>query len=124
MSIKNYYKKNKGRLKAYQREWTKKNPEKNAKSTREYNARSRKALVDLLGGKCVRCGFNDPRALQVDHVNGGGTKDIKEMTGMKNIEITRRVLSGSKEYQLLCANCNWIKRVENNETRRLKKDNV
>lgn len=27
----------------------------------------------------------------------------------------RRVLTNSSEYQLLCANCNWIKRSENNE---------
>jgi hypothetical protein len=129
---KRYYQKNRDKLKAHQKEWAKNNkdkvnatqrkrvrthPELNRKHTREYNARVRKSLIELLGGKCVRCGFDDPRALQIDHIHGGGSQDVKAMTGMKNIQFMKRVLAGSTEYQLLCANCNWIKRAENNEVR-------
>lgn len=32
--------------------------------------------------------------------------------------ILRRVIEGSKEYQILCANCNWVKRVERGESRK------
>lgn len=35
-----------------------------------YNHNNRELLFDLLGGKCCRCGFDDVRALQVDHKNG------------------------------------------------------
>lgn len=67
----------------------------------------------------MRCGFDDVRALQIDHVNGGGTKELKG-GGAKlgayywNVVI-KSVLNNENKYQLLCANCNWIKRVENNE---------
>lgn len=87
-----------------------------ASYTRRYNARIRKMLIELLGGHCVKCGFSDSRALQVDHINGGGSKENKNLKGMKNVQILKKVLGGSKEYQLLCANCNWIKRFENDET--------
>ena len=30
----------------------------------------RKKIFDSLGGVCIRCGFSDERALQVDHVEG------------------------------------------------------
>ena len=35
-------------------------------------------------GKCMICGFTDPRALQIDHVNGGGAKERKERTYIGN----------------------------------------
>ena len=79
--------------------------------------RFRNLRIDVLlalGGVCARCGFDDIRALQVDHINGGGNRDRRENGGHKNIynEIVR---GGVEGYQLLCANCNWIKRDENNE---------
>ena len=69
----------------------------------------------ILGDKCVRCGFSDPRALQIDHIDGGGNREIKKIGTYR---IYYKILKGqTSEYQLLCANCNWIKRVENKETR-------
>lgn len=38
---------------------------------RSYQKR-RTQVLRALGGKCVQCGFCDPRALQIDHVDGGG----------------------------------------------------
>jgi hypothetical protein len=72
----------------------------------------RKLSLELLGGKCVKCGFSDTRALQIDHVNGGGTKER-----VKDSRIAEKnVINGNTtDYQLLCANCNWIKRFENKE---------
>lgn len=63
-----------------------------------------------LGGKCVWCGFNDVRALQIDHVNGGGVKELRSWN--HQIPYYKKVVreSDSGIYQLLCANCNWIKR--------------
>jgi hypothetical protein len=62
---------------------------------------------------CIRCGFTDSRALQIDHVHGGGAQELKRIhTDM----YYRKVLADTEgTYQLLCANCNWIKRHENNE---------
>lgn len=91
-------------------------PNRDAK-WKAWRQRTKKAIHDLLGGKCVRCGFEDSRALQIDHVNGGGAEEVKATTGNYQVMILRSILSGSKKYQLLCANCNWIKRVERNEVR-------
>ncbi len=75
----------------------------------------REQVLDTLGRKCVHCGYNtDVRALQIDHVNGGGSQERKKLT--YGIPYYRRILesvqSNSGEYQVLCANCNVIKRME------------
>lgn len=72
--------------------------------------------LEVLGNVCVRCGFDDVRALQIDHVNGGGSQErLKE----DNRRMYVRIAGGDTEgYQVLCANCNWIKRSENNENGR------
>lgn len=90
--------------------------EKRRQNSREYFRKVREATLDLLGGKCLRCDFSDRRALQIDHVNGGGTKDKETIRGVYYKSVINSFLEGEGKYQLLCANCNWIKRVEQNET--------
>jgi hypothetical protein len=76
----------------------------------------RHSILEVLGLKCVRCGFIDIRALQIDHVNGGGRKENRATSGLGYYKkILSRILAGSKEFQILCANCNWIKKFENKE---------
>ncbi len=72
-------------------------------------------IILALGGKCVRCGFDDIRALQIDHINGGGTKDRAAFKNTYQYEkyVFEHLDSGG--YQVLCANCNWIKRDEMQE---------
>ncbi len=75
----------------------------------------RQRLLDHFGRVCARCGFDDERALQLDHVNGGGKAEI---IAKGTYGVYRKALQvPAGEYQLLCANCNWIKRVENREER-------
>lgn len=102
--------------KEYEQEYHRVNYIKRREATRRYNQKKRAELISVLGGKCVKCGFDDVRALQVDHINGGGSKDNANTSGMKNKVMLDRIKSGDKSYQLLCANCNWIKRFNNNET--------
>ncbi len=79
----------------------------------KYYAFSRKELLKKLGAKCARCGFTDWRALQIDHIKGDGNKERMSTSRSK---IFRMILDDHGErYQILCANCNWIKRYENNE---------
>lgn len=72
-------------------------------------------IFSVLGDRCVMCGFSDKRALQMDHINGrnGGPKsgnvDKRYKFVRENEEEAKRV------YQILCANCNFIKRVERQE---------
>jgi hypothetical protein len=84
----------------------------------QYNQK-RKAALKLLGNKCKRCGFSDKRALQIDHVYGDGAEERRQY-GPRTIEVICEKIIGGEgngRYQLLCANCNCIKRVENNEAR-------
>lgn len=77
-------------------------------------AKLKQTIYEKLGNTCSRCGFSDPRALQIDHVRGGGNK---EHTVVKNAhKYLRKVIEDTEGlYQILCANCNWIKRHENQE---------
>ena len=82
-----------------------------------YHDKLRNEVLDKLGGKCVKCGFADRRALQIDHVNGNGLADRKLYTnGGSSWSFLKAVLRDKEgKYQLLCANCNWIKKSENKE---------
>lgn len=77
---------------------------------REYNDRMKAAVYDLLGRKCVECGMEDVRALQIDHVSGSGCQDRKKSRSNYYKHVLQGILSSPGKYQVLCANCNWIKR--------------
>ena len=81
-------------------------------------AKYRKFLIKLLGGKCIKCNFNDIRALQLDHINGNGLREIKKFNGGGTMYLyyKRNTNEAKEKLQILCANCNWIKRYENDET--------
>lgn len=74
-------------------------------------------VFHLLGAKCIRCGFDDIRALQIDHIDGGGNHDARTRSGGV-LAFYKRILADPSGYQVLCANCNWIKRSENDENGR------
>ena len=100
---------------AYQREWTNRpeNKDRVRRQNRDKRRRLRQQALDALGGRCVRCGFDDPRALQVDHVNDDGHADRQALGASWFGKIMRAIRDGERDkYQLLCANCNWIKRAE------------
>lgn len=83
------------------------------------------AAIAALGGKCAHCGFTDERALQFDHVHGDGHKDVRpsDAAGRRQRKSVglgtyyKRIAEHREpgRFQLLCANCNWIKRSENEE---------
>lgn len=83
-------------------------------------------IIRLLGGKCANpynllphpdwC--NDRACLQIDHINGDGYKERKLYPYKVIKVILEKIKVGSKDYQLLCANCNWIKREKNKENNR------
>ena len=77
--------------------------------------RLRRTVLQVLGDKCKICGFSDYRALQIDHIKGGGSKERKEkgFSSQFHRHVLNNFLNGENKYQLLCANCNWIKRFEN-----------
>jgi len=104
----------------YQKRYSASHKEEANLRMRRWNKKTRLALLALLGNKCIKCGIDDYRVLQIDHINGGGTKEYDDVkTGTKKANYNRflikKILDGSAEYQILCSNCNWIKRHENQE---------
>lgn len=121
-----YYRVNTERFKAYSRKHYEKN-HLESQSWSQANGIKRDGKTYLqywriealkaLGNKCKRCGFIDVRALQIDHVDGGGTKVLRRVnsyTYYRKIALMNEE-DRNKKYQCLCANCNWIKRYTNKE---------
>lgn len=91
-------------------------PGRYADIRRRYTARLRDAIFKKYGDKCVKCGFSDRRALQIDHIAGGGTYERRVLFKNGCNSYWAHILKDvSGKYQLLCANCNSIKRHENKE---------
>jgi hypothetical protein len=71
----------------------------------------------LYEDKCARCGITDERVLDFDHIIAYSTDKNQERN---SYNIHRGLVDGEipkSEYQVLCRNCNHIKRLENNENR-------
>jgi len=114
--LQEYYQRNKAKYDQRTRDYYRKNPEKRNLVYKKL----RDNLLEIFDYKCSRCGFSDIRALQIDHKEGQGHQEILKYGSsfkmyrfyLNNLEIAREKL------QILCANCNWIKRSENHEVRR------
>lgn len=85
-----------------------------AKQQREHAIQRRAETLERLGNQCVHCGFSDSRALQIDHKHGNGKKERVQLK-QNRIAFYKQVALHPELYQILCANCNWIKRAENHE---------
>jgi hypothetical protein len=97
------------------------NPEKFKERARQEGIRLKKETLRAYGGtKCAQCGFNDIRALQLDHINNDGYQERElVMEGWGHYRKLRKKGFPNKDrYQVLCANCNWIKRAEHYEEQR------
>lgn len=125
--FKEYYKTHKKRIKKATRLYTKTHPRMVDKAVESWRKKNRVryltsqyirriAIKDIayktLGGYKCKCGFSDPRALQIDHIKGGGSR-AKHTTG----QVYSLVIKYPERFQVLCSNCNWIKRYENKEVK-------
>lgn len=87
-------------------------PEQERAYFRSHSKQQRLKAIKFLGKVCIRCGFSDERALQFDHKIAILRSRNRPFS---TYQIASQILKGSKDFQLLCANCNWIKRMENRE---------
>jgi hypothetical protein len=60
----------------------------------------RRHLIDFLGGKCVVCGIDNPRMLQLDYIPGRYTPKH----GHRHPRYPAYVRKHREDFQLLCAN--------------------
>ena len=120
---------------AYRQQWLKnRNNQSLIESARihrlEYTNRRKIEFLNLvkkyLGDKCsnpdclIQGGCTDWRCLQIDHINGGGTASRRHFRNGFNERLyyIKHPEKITENLQILCANCNWIKRVTNNELKR------
>lgn len=101
-------------IKEYERKKLLKKSDKprNIKNREEY-AIHKKLAFEILGGFiCVHCGFKDHRALDLDHIHGKGALDRKSRKRHDGffIEIIENPDESKKKFQILCRNCNEIKK--------------
>ncbi len=111
-----WYQRNKERFTARQRKWNEANKERRIQRGIIYRATIKTKVLTHYGNgilACVKCGFNDIRALSLDHINGGGSKERRSLT----FHTYKYLIDNNypQGYQTLCMNCQWIKRVENHE---------
>jgi len=105
-----YRKAHKVVLKNKKHEWY----ERRKKDIRQRDRLLRLRVLEKLGGKCAKCGFSDLRALQVDHVQNNGYEERKQLHWRKYYKIILNLTDEElkRNYQLLCANCNWIRKYD------------
>lgn len=110
----------KPRLRALGRRSYVKNREKVRAYGKQYRTKIRMKILSHYGGsppKCARCGYTDFRALTIDHIEGGGGKHYQNLGG-SGFYFHRWIIQNNfpPGLQILCMNCQWIKRWENKET--------
>ena len=117
-----YYLANKEQIKEAFRKWKEANPELHRKRLSGYNKKRYRAyqlevFTHYSNGtmRCAHCGFNDIRALSIDHINGGGEK-ARRKSGAGG-QYYRWLINNNfpEGLQVLCMNCQFIKRHTNNE---------
>ena len=112
-----YYLKNRERCNAATRRSYQKHK---VERRRHDNARRRETRIEVLayyGGDklaCVKCGFNDGRALSIDHIAGGGKQAERDRRGTA-LAPWLKYRGYPEGYQTLCMNCQFIKKIEEKE---------
>ena len=113
-----YNKKHKKERTKYMKKWRGKNRERDSQNKKQRRESLKKQIFELLGKICIKCKFSDEKALEIDHIHGNGREERKKFRSCSITylnHIFKELRAGSKDYQLLCANCNRIKEYENNE---------
>ncbi len=92
---------------------------------KHYAQKLKGILFQILGGpRCssasclVPGGCSDIRCLQFDHINGGGSADMRRFRNPAEMYryYSKHPEDAKKTLQVLCANCNWIKRYDKEES--------
>lgn len=115
-----YYLKHKKEIQIAHKNYYRKHKKDYTRRTKESRHKLRIEIIEFLGGKCTNPfgqhsePYIDIRCLQIDHIRGNGHKE-KKIIGVDTPKFYQRIRNHPKDYQLLCANCNWIKRWENKE---------
>lgn len=81
----------------------------------DYYNRKLEVLTHYGDGKlaCVLCGFDDVRALSIDHINGGGAKHIRSLHKPFYQWLIEEAYPIG--YRTLCMNCQWVTKAQRSQ---------
>jgi hypothetical protein len=74
-------------------------------------------LTHYSGGqpKCAHCNCHDDRVLTIDHINGNGNKHRRNIGAGTGFYAWLKRNNFPEGFQVLCMNCNWLKRMESDK---------
>jgi hypothetical protein len=107
-------------MRGYMIEWRKRrresadyDQEEERRKWREQHKKVREKAMERLGGKIyVNCGCDDFSILEINHINGGGRKALKQT---QNRQLYRQIVNDKvdlNEYNVLCRVCNALHYVQ------------
>src|SRR5712664_2744330 len=82
------------------------NPTLSRRNAKRVYWKVRKQAILILGGKCVKCSETDWRVLQINHKNGGGAKELREIHPQTFYLRIVQGLRSTEDLELMCANDN------------------
>lgn len=91
--------------------------ERRAEKQLRNKIRSLQAVSCSTQPKCQKCGESDIRVLHINHINGGGSKEHKEL---KAHGLRKAIIEGKRDtvdLNVLCANCNTLFEYERGRVR-------
>ncbi len=89
------------------RAYRKKHPERIRAYSRKWSQKLKRTIIELYGGNCNCCGETELEFLSIDHIKGGGRKELRKL----NIRVTsfyrwlRKQPLNRRRYRVLCMNC-------------------
>lgn len=95
-------------MRAYMKRWRKNHPHYDRDRMRGVRRKIRSEVLDRLGGqRCSRCGCSDLRVLEINHVRGGGGRELRA-NGRNQLKMLRQIRRGERvgEFEVLCRVCN------------------
>jgi len=82
-------------------------PKCSAQKVHRGDKRLRQTVLNNLGKVCTLCGVDDPDVLSINHTNGGGADERRELEGKrtKMARVAHRQGTPKDKYRVLCFNC-------------------
>jgi len=107
LRVRKWYAKNRASRKVYNRKYHQANREYLNGKIRQYQQRIRQEVIEHYGGCCTCCGETQIKFLSIDHTNGGGTKQRRQLNKRG---VTFCLWIQEQNYpsylRVLCHNCN------------------
>jgi hypothetical protein len=119
-----YYQKNIVKIRRQKAELMRKrrmeNPQREKETKLKYHTRLKNRILEMYGMTCSVCGFDDRRALTLDHIKNNGAEERRQY-GERGVWFKALKEYNPDEYRILCMNCQFIQRVLDKNENQFKK---